>query len=184
MQNDRASHPHRPHRHGWLLPALVLAAAAVAGCNLTTATSPGSDSTIVGEHARVVRVIDGDTIDVRIDGAADDVRVRYVGINTPERDEPCFRDATDANSSMVAGREVTMVRDTSDTDRYGRLLRYIYVGDVFVNRVLIEQGYAEVVRYGSDDAFFDSFRTLEQAAARASIGCHATGIFDDGNYER
>lgn len=146
----------------------------------------GSDSTssgtISGETGRVVDVIDGDTIDVMLDG--EEVRVRYVGVNTPERDEPCYADAVAANRALVEGKTVTLVKDTSDTDRFDRLLRYIYVGDTFVNRDLVIQGYAEAVLYRPDDQYFSEFSDLEQQSARAGRGCHPSGIFDDGNDER
>jgi endonuclease YncB( thermonuclease family) len=140
------------------------------------------DSVPAGETARVVNVIDGDTIDVVIDGA--EYRVRYVGVNTPERDEVCYQDATNANRDLVQGQTVTLVRDESDTDRFGRLLRYIYVGDVFVNDALVRNGWAEAVLYNPDDRHYNAFRSLEQAAARNGVGCHSTGIFDDGNDTR
>lgn len=135
-----------------------------------------------GDSATVVRVIDGDTIEVRIDG--NEERVRYIGVNTPESDEPCYRDATNANARLVDGQTVRLVRDTSDTDQYGRLLRYVYVGSTFVNEKLVTDGYAEVVSYPPDTAQYDHFRDLERAAASANRGCHATGIFDDGSERR
>jgi endonuclease YncB( thermonuclease family) len=135
-----------------------------------------------GQTATVSRVIDGDTIDVMINGET--FRVRYIGMNTPESSEPCFREATEANRALVEGRTVTLVKDVSETDRFGRLLRYIYVGDVFVNAELVRQGWAEVVRYPPDTRYFEYFRDLEIAAAQANIGCHPTGIFNDGTYER
>lgn len=136
----------------------------------------------VGEVGQVVRVIDGDTIDVRYQNT--EVRVRYVGVNTPELDEPCYEEAREANRAMVEGQMVTMVRDTSDTDRYGRFLRYIYVGDTFVNEELARQGFAESVRYDPDDEFFEDFSNLERQAANSGLGCHPTGIFDDGSNTR
>jgi endonuclease YncB( thermonuclease family) len=147
----------------------------------TTGTVSGGNPT-GGETGLVTNVIDGDTIDVMLNGEV--VRVRYVGVNTPERDEVCYSDATNANRLMVEGQTVTMVRDTSNTDRYGRLLRYIYVGNTFVNQVLVEQGYAEAVLYDPDDQYFNTFSRLEQAAANARLGCHPTGIFADESTTR
>lgn len=135
-----------------------------------------------GEVGRVTRVIDGDTIEVDVDGVL--VRVRYVGINTPERDETCYTTATQANATFVEGKTVRMVRDTTDNDRFGRRLRYIYVDDLFVNRALIEQGFAEAVLYEPDDRHYDEFLRLEREAAQADRGCHPTGIFDDGDDRR
>jgi micrococcal nuclease len=127
-------------------------------------------------------VIDGDTIDVEIDG--EEFRVRYVGVNTPERDEPCYWEAWQANRRLVEGQIVTLVRDVSETDRYGRLLRYVYLGGLPINETLVREGYAEVVVYGDDDRFAASFQELEEAASRRNLNCHATGIFNDGSYVR
>lgn len=136
-----------------------------------------------GETAQVVQIIDGDTIDVRMaDGTKE--RVRYIGMNTPERDEVCYNEATQANAIFVQGKTVRMVKDVSNTDQYGRLLRYVYVGDLFVNRALVEQGYAEAVLYEPDHAHYDEFVTLEKQAAAAKRGCHPSGIFNDGSYTR
>ncbi|MCL4249468.1 MAG: thermonuclease family protein [Anaerolineae bacterium] len=147
---------------------------------LYTEQPPGANGD--GEQAVVTSVIDGDTIDVRI--GASTYRVRYIGINTPELDEPCYREATDANAAFVSGKTVTLVKDESNTDRYGRLLRYIYVDNIFVNEQLILQGYAEVVVYPPDTRYADYFTRLEQEAAQFERGCHPTGIFDDGSYTR
>lgn len=142
----------------------------------------GGESLGTGETARVVNVVDGDTIDVMLNGAR--VPVRYIGINTPERDETCYNEAREANRALVGGATVTLVADAEDTDQYGRLLRYIYVGDVFVNAELVEAGFAEVVRYRPNDAQFNLLRNLEIMATDAGRGCHPTGIFNDGNFER
>ena len=79
---------------------------------------------------------------------------------------------------------MTLVRDISNTDRYDRLLRYVYVGDTFVNQELIQQGYAEAVLYEPDDEYFEMFSNMEEAASLAGRGCHPTGIFNDGTYDR
>jgi micrococcal nuclease len=135
-----------------------------------------------GEIGTVTRVVDGDTIEVRIGNTIYDVR--YVGVNTPESDEPCFEEAQAANSTLVSGQTVRLVRDVSNTDRFDRLLRYVYVGDVFVNAELVRGGWAEAVLYDPDDREYDFFRDLELAAAQANIGCHPTGIFDDNSAVR
>ncbi len=166
-----------------LLLMLTLAACDDVLVTISTPGSPGETTgSVDGETAQVVGVIDGDTIDVLLNGVIE--RVRYVGINTPERDEVCYAEATAANAAFVDDQTITMVPDVSDRDRYGRLLRYIYVGDTFVNQEMIVRGYAEAVLYRPDDAFHAQFVTLEREAARASRGCHPTGIFNDGNTER
>jgi endonuclease YncB( thermonuclease family) len=163
---------------------ILLAVIGVTACDSQAKTNNGGNVVTIpeGEIAQVTRVIDGDTIDVSLNGQT--MRVRYVGMNTPERDEPCYSDATQANSDLVAGKTVTLVTDTSNTDRYDRLLRYVYADGVFVNEELVREGYAEVVVYPPDDAFYDDFLALEKSATAANLGCHPTGIFDDGSYTR
>lgn len=162
----------------WLMTILTLAACDVIA-DFSGAVIPERE----GEIGQVTRVVDGDTIDVRLaDGEV--YRVRYIGMNTPERGEPCHSEATAANRGLAAGKDVRLMRDISETDRYGRLLRYVYAEGVLVNRALVEAGYAEAVVYQPDDAFYEDFRRLEQAAAQAQRGCHPSGIFDDGSTTR
>ena len=134
------------------------------------------------EIALVTRVIDGDTIDVSIDGKH--ARIRYVQINTPERDEPCFRESTQANADLVADKTVRLLSSKKLVDPFDRLLRYVYVGDIMVERVLVEGGWAEVVLYPPNDAHYEEFLRLEKEAAAAGRGCHPTGVFDDGSTRR
>ncbi|MBL8161777.1 MAG: thermonuclease family protein [Anaerolineae bacterium] len=164
----------------------------LAGCtfgfdpNTTTpiagGTTGGGGSVPAGEDATVNFVIDGDTIDVTINGQSQ--RVRYIGVNTPERDEVCYNEARQANTLFVNGKTVRLVKDVENTDRYDRLLRYVYVDGLFVNQALIEQGYAEVVSYPPNTAHYQTFRQLEQEARNANRGCHPTGIFNDGSDTR
>ena len=146
------------------------------------ATLPPTPTPVVGEEARVLRVIDGDTIEVSLNRR--NRRVRYIGINTPELDEPCSNAATAANRRLVGGRTVTLVRGAEETDRYGRLLRYIYADGIFVNEALVRDGFAENFVWEPNTRFADRFRSLEAEARAAGRGCHPSGVFDDGNTER
>ena len=86
----------------------------------------------------VTKVIDGDTI--QIEGGQ---KVRYIGIDTPETVDPtrpdgCFgKEASEKNKNLVLGKKVRLEKDVSLTDRYGRLLRYVYVDELFVNDALV-----------------------------------------------
>ena len=80
---------------------------------------------------------------------------------------------------LVEGKTVRLVADKELVDRYDRLLRFIYVGDVLVNRVLVEQGYAEVVLYPPNDAHYDEF---VHAGSRGSGGW--TGLPPDRHLRR
>ena len=97
----------------------------------------------VNENAVLVtRVIDGDTIE--IEGGH---RVRYIGINTPERGKPYYGEALNANRNLVEGKKVRLEKDVEDKDKYGRLLRYVWVDNTMVNAELIRLGYAYSYSY-------------------------------------
>lgn len=127
-------------------------------------------------YASVLYVIDGDTIQVSIEGV--EYRVRYIGMNTPERDEPCYDDATNRNRQLVEDQIVILTKDVSETDPNGRLLRYVYVGDVFVNATLVQEGWAEARRYNPDTAQYEYFDSLEAVAADQGLGCWDAGVFE------
>jgi micrococcal nuclease len=104
-----------------------------------------------GVQAQVVRVIDGDTIAVQINGK--EYKVRYILINAPEVGQYYADIASQANSDLVKGRTVTLVKDVSETDKYGRLLRYVYLRDgTFVNERLVRNGYAQMATFPPDVA--------------------------------
>ncbi|BCX03183.1 MAG: nuclease [Candidatus Roseilinea sp.] len=133
----------------------------------------GSPSTVPdGEDARVVHVVDGDTIHVEIAGQT--YRVRYIGIDAPESTTTteCFgREATNFNRALVAGQRLRLERDVNDTDRYGRLLRYAYLPDGrMVNEVLVREGYALARSFPPDVKHQDRLRDAERDARQARRG--------------
>lgn len=176
--------PEYPMTRGFMLKFFLAAFILLSLAACTFGFEPASPGTgpANGETANVVDIIDGDTIDVMLNGER--FRVRYIGMNTPERDESCYAEATAANAALVRGKTITMVKDQSETDVYDRLLRYIYVGDTFVNAELVREGYAEAALYEPDHAHYNEFLNLERQARNANIGCHPTGIFDDGSDTR
>lgn len=127
-----------------------------------------------GEVVRVLRAVDGDTIEVDVGGVKE--KVRYIGMNAPESVDPrrameCFgKESAAVNVALVGGRMVTLVRDVSDRDKYDRLLRYVYVGDIFVNLELVRLGYAAAATYPPDIAHVNEFRAAERAAREAGRG--------------
>ncbi|HXF68256.1 MAG TPA: thermonuclease family protein [Thermoflexus sp.] len=132
---------------------------------------PGAECLPPGRSAvsaRLVRVIDGDTIDVAIEGRT--FRVRYIGMNTPERGQPFFIEAAEANRRLVAGRTLLLVPDVSETDPYGRLLRYVIAGDLFVNLALVREGYAAAMIVPPDVSCAEAFRAAEAEARAAGRG--------------
>jgi micrococcal nuclease len=144
----------------WLV-AVFLIILLVSGCT-------GDDGTGV---VTVTRVIDGDTIVV-----SGGVHIRYIGIDAPEVypvSEPYGRDAWLANQALVEGKKVRLEKDVSDTDRYGRQLRYVYVGDTFVNAELVRLGYACARAYPPDIKHQDYLKEMENEAKTLSRGMWA-----------
>jgi endonuclease YncB( thermonuclease family) len=122
-----------------------------------------------GDRAEVTYVIDGDTIDVELDGR--EYRLRYIGVDAPEREEPFYQDAADFNRELVEDQTVILVRDVSETDQYGRLLRYVYLEDgTFVNGEMIANGMARLVTFPPDVAQTDYLRDLQEEAREAEVG--------------
>ncbi len=129
---------------------------------------------VSGEKAKVARVIDGDTV-VLDDGRT----VRYIGIDTPEitGGEECFsREAKNQNEELVLGKNVILEKDVSETDRYNRLLRYVYVNspdmgqDIFVNEYLVREGYATVSTFPPDVKNQQRFMEAERKAREENKG--------------
>lgn len=124
--------------------------------------------------AEVERVIDGDTIEVDLDGEIEDVR--YIGVDTPETVKPgtpvqCFgKEASTFNHELVEGRDVRLEFDRELRDAYGRLLAYVFVGDRFVNGELVEGGYARTLEIEPNTSRADELGKLEDAAGAAGRG--------------
>jgi len=125
--------------------------------------------------ATVVRVVDGDTIEVEIEGET--YKLRYIGIDTPETVDPrrpvgCFgEEASAANKALVEGLTVGLENDVSDTDIYGRLLRYVWLNDgEMVNAILVREGYAQSSAYPPDVRHQELFDQLETEARSAERG--------------
>ena len=125
------------------------------------------------ETGKVTEVVDGDTIKVLLDSDGMVYPVRYIGMDTPEDTssvEYFGPQATQRNWELVGYKTVTMFRDLSETDRYGRLLRYVIADGVFVNYALVVEGYAKAAYYPPDDACAQDFVYAERIAAAAVIG--------------
>ena len=122
----------------------------------------------------VVKVVDGDTIHVRVDERVE--KVRYIGVNAPEvhhptrGEEPGGREASDANRRLVGGRQVRLELDIQSRDRYGRLLAYVWVGDTMVNAELVRQGYAQVMTVPPNVRYQRLFLDLQRDARQAGRG--------------
>ena len=124
--------------------------------------------------ASVTRVVDGDTVEVRLGGEVEDVR--YIGVDTPETVKPdtpvqCFGPQASAfNHRFVEGRRVRLVFGVERRDVYGRLLAYVYLGRRFVNAELLRRGLARTLTIPPNDRYAGRFKRLEVAAARSGRG--------------
>ncbi len=116
----------------------------------------------------VTRVIDGDTIE--IEGGQ---RVWYIGIDTPELNQgECFAiEATNRNKDLLANTKVKLEKDVSETDRYGRLLKYVYTeSGAFINDILVKDGYANASSYPPDVKHQSTFTQSQSNARSANKG--------------
>lgn len=132
-----------------------------------------SSSGMVNERFLVTKVVDGDTIQIKINSQP--VSVRLIGIDTPEtvdlrRPVGCFgKKASNETKRLLEGKEVILTKDVSNTDKYNRLLRYVYLpisgGEtLFVNDYLVRQGFAKNYTYPPDVKYNDRFMAAEKEA--------------------
>ena len=125
-------------------------------------------------RADVVGIVDGDTINVMLNGQT--YSVRYIGIDCPEMAGTSIgivtisNQAAQLNRDLLEGQEIILAKDTSEMDEYGRLLRYVFIDNVFVNYKIIEEGMAYAVNYAPDTACSSYFASAQSQAKTASIG--------------
>jgi len=149
---------------------LMSLAPLVVGCGGGSASVPAGHSVT----AKVLRVVDGDTIEASIAGTDEDIR--YIGIDTPETVKPdtpvqCYGPQASAqNHELVEGRTVRLVFDRERRDDYGRLLAYVYAGRRFVNAALVRGGYARPLTIPPDTDHAGLFQRLASRAGRAGRG--------------
>lgn len=133
----------------------------------TQLTLPSGFSLTSLQEGKVEKIIDGDTIDVRINGSI--ARIRYFGVDTPERGDKCFREATDRNTQLV-GEKVLLLPDARTEDNFGRLLRYVFLADgTSVDATLVAEGFGWA--WTRDGRYRDQIVGLEDEAEAADRGC-------------
>jgi micrococcal nuclease len=156
---------------------LTLGVLLVAGWNWWQETNK---PTVLGEQSEVItvtEVVDGDTIKLSTGQT-----LRYIGIDTPETKHPqqgieCYgREAAQRNTELVLGKQVTLEKDVSETDRYGRLLRYVYVNGSMINQQLVQEGYAQASAYPPDIKHQSQLDQTEGAAKANQVGMWGIGV--------
>jgi micrococcal nuclease len=144
------------------------------------AATPPTTTSELTANAEIDRVVDGDTVDVRIDGAIE--RVRLIGIDTPETKREnapieCYGPEATAFTTQLLppGTPVLLVRDTVGRDDFGRLLAYVYrtADGVFVNLELVRQGFAQPLTIPPNTAHRDELVDAATAAEDADLGLWA-----------
>ncbi len=141
------------------------------GVLLITLLFIASAATPYQEATRCVRVIDGDTIDL-----SNDKRVRYIGVNSPpiKKADAITRElgkkAKAYNENLVLNKTVRLIFDVQPEDKYGRLLAYVYVGDIFVNAELVREGYASASKHPPNVRYAEFFKGLEDEAKEGRQG--------------
>ena len=151
----------------WLLPVCLFLTA----CGGNGTTTGGFDASKY-EKAVVKRVVDGDTLLL-----ANDKRVRLIGVNTPETVKPNSpveaygKEASEYTKKMLTGKTVYLEKDAGDTDKYGRLLRYVYTEDgKMFNEVLVQEGYAQVMTIQPNVKYQERFVQAQRQAREGKKG--------------
>ena len=120
---------------------------------------------------KVIRIVDGDTIEIETGE-----KVRLIGINTPEtvdarKSVECFgNEASNETTRLILNKNITLEKDISETDKYGRLLRYIYKDGEFINKTLVENGFAYATSYPPDIKYQHELTNAQKDAKQKKAG--------------
>ncbi|UCC61820.1 MAG: thermonuclease family protein [Anaerolineae bacterium] len=152
-------------KRGMLAVALLTLALALVGCDLFQAGGETGESE---ERVRVSQVVDGDTVEL-----ANGRKVRYLGVNTPERGQPFYEEAKQFNAELVADKTVRLELDVDTIDQYGRTLAHVFVGDRHVNLELVRQGYANVYTVPPNVKYSEELLAAEREAREEGRGLWA-----------
>ena len=128
-------------------------------------------SNLQKEVVKVIRIIDGDTIQLE-----DGRKLRYIGIDTPELTDPrkgmeCYgKESSKRNHELVFGKNIRIEKDVSETDRYKRILRYVYIDEIMINELLVKEGYALASSYPPDVKYQDILMKAQEVAKANKSG--------------
>ena len=157
-----------------IIVALVISVIALVKPSTVNNVYPAITHSTDLQQAYVSRVVDGDTIEVLINEKT--YKIRYIGIDTPETVDPnrpvgsFGKEASDKNKELVLGKTVQLEKDVSDVDKYGRLLRYVYIDNVMINAELVRLGYAKASTYPPNVKYAELFVKLEKEARESNVG--------------
>lgn len=154
------------------------------GIETSTKTSSKTSSAIAGEY-EVLSVTDGDTFEINYNGNGTKTKVRLIGVDTPESVHPDSKknneygkQASNYTKSLLEGKTVKLEFDVSPTDKYGRLLAYVYLENgEMLNEKLLKKGYAQVATYPPNVKYVEKFEALQKEARENKIGFWNTNAF-------
>ncbi|TDF87929.1 thermonuclease [Paenibacillus piri] len=149
---------------------LILAAAiAMTGCqSKSAATAAGRES------VKVERVVDGDTLEIKLNGKKE--KVRLIGIDTPETKKPNTpvmfygKEASDYTKKRLENKTVELEWDVERRDKYARLLAYVWIGDELYNRTLVKEGYARIATFPPNVKYVELFKKDQEEARKKEKG--------------
>lgn len=154
------------------------------------------------QKAKVTKVIDGDTIKVDIDGKI--YKVRFIGINCPEigeNEEFYGKEAYEFSKEKLDDKVIFLQKDVSETDKYGRLLRYVWlekpkdlnnptkeeIRDLSINGILVKEGYAKANYYPPDTSYTKFLKEIEKQAKKENLSMwneNERSLWENRNYKR
>ncbi|MFH1445187.1 MAG: lamin tail domain-containing protein [Nanoarchaeota archaeon] len=126
---------------------------------------PSEESNVIGDIAFVARIIDGDTIELE-----NEERVRLLGIDTPEKGQILWQEATDRLTELIDGKNVTLETDETDKDKYERSLRYVWLNNQNIDVLMVREGYAEVLIIEPDHKYESELRDAQNYAQASNLG--------------
>jgi micrococcal nuclease len=157
-----------------MVTAVARSLAGIAMIVALAAAPPVGHAQAVAGPAYVTRVVEGDTLYAEVGGRLE--AVRYLGVNTPRIEHPTrgaelyATVAREANRRLVEGKWIRLVFEHQPRDRHGRLLAYVWLGDLFVNAVLVHAGYGEAAATTTVTRYGEYFRALEAGARQDARG--------------
>lgn len=116
-------------------------------------------------QALVTEVLDGDTFRLE-----NNEKVRLIGIDTPEKGEKLSQEATELLEELILGKKITLEKDKTDKDKYDRSLRYVYMGELFINEEMVKRGLAKQITYYPDNAKEEILKEAETKAKEKKLG--------------
>lgn len=142
-----------------------------------------TEANITEDSYEVISVTDGDTFKINYNGK--ETKVRLIGVDTPESVHPDIsknteygKEASNYTKSLIENKTVKLEFDVSQTDKYGRLLAYVYLENgEMLNEKLLEEGYAQVATYAPNVKYVEKFEQLQKQARENKVGFWAKNVF-------